>query len=193
MSTHALQTAAANRVEAQDSATLDILAKALIAGVATILTARISAQAAVVAAVLATLAAEGVKQFVKRRNWGIKRVGFLVAMTLDGQLQSRPRALGQQPGPSNRSHRSRLATQVLRSLPLSPTKEAGAGASSPRGGASARADASLRRRSVLSARGASRPGARPRSVRPAAQPRALGSASGSARPGRRRAVPGPPS
>src|SRR5215218_5308328 len=82
MSTQALHTAAANEVEAQDSASLDILVKALMAGLATILTARISAQAAVVAAVLATLAAEAVKQFVKRRNWGIKRVGFLVALTM---------------------------------------------------------------------------------------------------------------
>jgi hypothetical protein len=82
MSTHALQTAAADEVEPRDSASLDILVKALMAGLATILTARISAQAVVVAAVLATLAAEGVKQFVKRRNWGIKRVGFLVALTM---------------------------------------------------------------------------------------------------------------
>jgi hypothetical protein len=82
MSTHALQTAAANRVEAQDSATLDILVKALTAGVATVFTASLGPKVAVLAAVLATIAAEGVRQIVKGRNWGVKRVGFLVTLTV---------------------------------------------------------------------------------------------------------------
>jgi len=82
MSTHALQTAAAGEVEARDSVTLEILVKALMAGSATVLTASLGAKAAVLAAVLATCAAEGVRQFVKRRNWGVRRVGFLVALTV---------------------------------------------------------------------------------------------------------------
>jgi hypothetical protein len=90
MSTHSLQTAAAEEGEPQqgttresrDSASLEILVKSLLAGLAALITARFGAQAAVVAAVLATLAAEGVRQLVKRRNWGIKRVGFLVALTV---------------------------------------------------------------------------------------------------------------
>lgn len=81
MSTHALQTAAAKRAEARDSVTLDVLVKALVAGVTVALTSRLGIEAAVASAVLATFVAEGVKQFLKRRNWGIKRVGFLVALT----------------------------------------------------------------------------------------------------------------
>jgi hypothetical protein len=76
MSTHSLQIAAAEEVEpqqgptreARDSASLEILVKSLLAGLAALITARFGAQAAVVAAVLATLAAEGVRQLVKRRN-----------------------------------------------------------------------------------------------------------------------------
>ena len=82
MSTHALRAAAGGETEAQDSATLEILLKALMAGLATILTARIGAIAAVAAAVAATLATEGVHQLARRRNWGVKRVGLLVAATV---------------------------------------------------------------------------------------------------------------
>jgi hypothetical protein len=90
MSTHALQTAAAGEVEARDSATLEILVKALMAGSATVLTASLGAKAAVLAAVLATCAGEGVRQFVKRRNWGVRRVAFLVALTVAlSQVDSR--------------------------------------------------------------------------------------------------------
>jgi hypothetical protein len=89
MSIQALHTAAAEEgkpprratPEARDSATLEILVKALMAGLAATLTARFGAQAAVAAAVLATLVAEGARQLVKRRKWGVKRVGFLVALT----------------------------------------------------------------------------------------------------------------
>jgi hypothetical protein len=90
MSTHSLHTAADEEAEpqhtptreARDSASLEILVKSLLAGLAALITARFGAQAAVAAAVLATLVAEGVRQLVKRRNWSIKRVGFLVALTV---------------------------------------------------------------------------------------------------------------
>ena len=73
------------------------------------LTARIGPAAAVAAAVLATLAAEGVRQVVKRRRWGVKRLGFLVTLTvalgsIDGKVAHvARRAFGEDRACSTRS------------------------------------------------------------------------------------------
>jgi len=79
---HAAPAARESSPPAEDPVSLQILAKALAAAVATVVTAPFGPGAAAVSAVVATFVADGVREVAKRRKWGHRRLVGLTALVL---------------------------------------------------------------------------------------------------------------